>query len=97
MTNESEFRIYTSGGTANYTSLFRIFKDKSEKWKAGFYEHYAKVQNNAELHTEKRIPISENNTEFVFHNLSGSHILYLPSLKDQNQLMGLINLITTHK
>ncbi|MFI0431221.1 hypothetical protein [Mariniflexile sp. HMF6888] len=56
-----------------------MFKDKSEKWKAEFYEYYAKV-GLTELRTEKRILKSENEMEFVFQNFIRSHIIYLPSL-----------------
>ena len=76
----TEIRIYQGGGITNYSSLFRMFKDKSEKWTAEFYEHYAKVDGIAELWTEKRILKSENDMEFVFQNLIRSHILDLPSL-----------------
>ena len=76
----TEIRIYQGGGITNYSSLFRMFKDKSEKWTAEFYEHYAKVDGIAELRTEKQILKSENDMEFVFQNLIRSHILDLPSL-----------------
>jgi hypothetical protein len=54
LTYETEVRIYQGGGITNYSSLFRMFKDKSEKWTAEFYEHYAKVNGQAELRTEKQ-------------------------------------------
>lgn len=78
----TEVRIYQGGGITNYSSLFRMFKNKSEKWTAEFYEHYAKVDGIAELRTEKRIMKSENDMEFVFQNLIRSHILDLPSLSE---------------
>lgn len=79
LTYDYEVRIYQDGGITNYSSLFRMFKDKSEKWTAEFYEHYVKV-GLTELRTEKRILKSENEMEFVFQNFIRSHIIYLPSL-----------------
>ena len=37
LTYKTEVRIYQGGGTTNYSSLFRMFKDESEKWTAEFY------------------------------------------------------------
>lgn len=82
LTYEAEVRIYQGGGITNYSSLFRMFKDKSEKWTAEFYEHYAKVNGQAELRTEKRTLKSENDMKFVFQNFIRSHILDLPSLSE---------------
>ena len=80
--NDTEIRIYQGGGITNYSSLFRMFKDQSEKWTAEFYEHYAKVNGQTELQAKKQILESENNMEFVFKNLIRSHILDLPSLNE---------------
>ena len=48
---ETEVRIYKDVGITNYTSVFRMFKDESEKWTAEFYEHYAKVDEQTKLRT----------------------------------------------
>jgi hypothetical protein len=82
LTYETEIRIYHGGGITNHSSLFRMFKDKSEIWSAEFYEHYAKVDGQAELRTEKRILNSKNEMQFVFLNLIRSYILDLPDQKD---------------
>lgn len=82
LTYQTEVRIYQGGGITNYSSLFRMFKDKSEKWTAEFYEHYAKVDGQAELRTEKKTLKSENDMEFVFQNFIRSHILDLPNLSE---------------
>lgn len=82
LTYETEIRVYQGGGITNYSSLFRMFKDRSEKWTAEFYEHYAKVDGQVELRTEKRTLDSENDIEFIFQNLIRSHILDLPSLSE---------------
>ena len=82
LTYETEVRIYQGGGITNYSSLFRMFKDKSDKWTAEFYEHYGKVENQAELRTEKRTLRANNDMEFVFQNLIRSHILELPNLSE---------------
>jgi hypothetical protein len=82
LTYETEVRIYQGGGITNYSSLFRMFKDKSEKWKAEFYEHYAKVDGQVELRIEKQTLTSEKDMEFIFQNFVRSHILDLPSLSE---------------
>lgn len=82
LTNETEIRIYQGGGITNYSSLFRMFKDKSEKWTAEFYEHYATISGQAELRTEKQTLTSEKDMEFIFQNFVRSHILDLPSLSE---------------
>ena len=82
LTYETEVRIYQGGGITNYSSLFRMFKDKSEKWTAEFYEHYGKVNGKTELRTEKQTLKSENDMEFIFQNFVRSHILDLPSLNE---------------
>ena len=82
LTYDTEVRIYQGGGITNYSSLFRMFKDKSEKWKAEFYEHYSKVDGQVELRTEKRNLKSENDMEFVFQNFVRSHIFDLPSFSE---------------
>ena len=82
LTYDTEVRIYQGGGITNYSSLFRMFKDKSEKWRAEFYEYYGKVNGQTELRTQKKIPKSENDMEFVFQNFVRSHIFDLPSLSE---------------
>ncbi|MGS2727988.1 hypothetical protein ACU8DI_15385, partial [Psychroserpens sp. BH13MA-6] len=82
LTYETEIRIYQGGGITNYSSLFRMFKDESEKWTAEFYEHYAKVDEQAELRTEKQTLKSENDMEVVFQNFIQSHILDLPNMSE---------------
>ena len=79
---ETEVRIYQGGGITNYSSLFRMFKDKSNKWKAEFYEHYAKVNGQAKLKTKKHKLKSKDDMEFVFYNFVRSHILDLPDMRE---------------
>ncbi|MFD2561725.1 hypothetical protein [Aquimarina rubra] len=81
LTYETEVRIYQGGGITNYSSLFRMFKDKSDKWTAEFYEHYAKVDGAAELRTEKQMLKSKSDLEFVFQNFVRSHILDLSDMR----------------
>uniref|UniRef100_UPI00404A133E hypothetical protein n=1 Tax=Flavobacterium sp. TaxID=239 RepID=UPI00404A133E len=78
----TEIRIYQGGGITNYSSVFRMFIDKSKKWTAEFYEHYAKVNGQMPLRTEKQTLKSENDMEFIFQNFVRSHILDLPSLSE---------------
>lgn len=77
-----EIRIYQGGGITNYSSLFRMYKDKTRKWTAEFYDHYARVDGTTELTTKKRMLKSESDMEFVFQNFVRSHILDLPSLNE---------------
>ncbi len=82
LTYETEVRIYQGGGITNYSSLFRMFKDKSKKWTAEFYELYANVDVLTESRTEKRNLNSENDMEFIFQNFVRSYIFDLPSLSE---------------
>ena len=82
LTYDTEVRIYQGGGITNYSSLFRMFKNESQKWTAEFYEHYAKVDGQAGLRTDKRALKSENDMEYVFQNFVRSHILDLLSLSE---------------
>jgi hypothetical protein len=82
LTHETEVRIYQGGGITNYSSLFRMFKDKSAKWTTEFYEHFARVDGKTELRTEKQTLKSNNDPEFVFKNLVRSYILELPGLSE---------------
>jgi len=79
LTYETEVRIYQGGGITNYSSLFRMYKDKSEKWRTEFYEHYAKVDGVAELKTKKRELSTKNNLDSIYSSLIRSYILELPS------------------
>lgn len=79
---EAEVRIYQGVGITNYSSLFRMFKDKSEQWTAEFYEHYAKVDGQTELQIQKQTFKSKNDMEFVFQNFVRSHIFDLPNLTE---------------
>ena len=79
---KSEIRIYQGGGTTNYSSLFRMLKNDSEKWEVQFYEHFAKVGEETQLRTKKHALKSENNLEFIFQSLVRSHILVLPGLSE---------------
>ncbi len=82
LTYETEVRIYQGDGITNYSSLFRMFKDKSKKWTAEFHEHYARVNGQVEMRTEKQTLKSKGDLEFVFQNFLRSHILNLPSLSE---------------
>jgi len=79
---DSEIRIYAGGGITNYSSLFRMFKDESKKWTAEFYQHYAKVQGQAELRTEKRTLKSENDMEFVWNSILRTNVEFLPNMSE---------------
>jgi len=82
LTLDSEIRIYAGGGITNYSSLFRMYKDKSDKWTAEFYQHYAKVSGQAELRTKKQTLKSENDMEFVWNSILRTNIQYLPYMSE---------------
>jgi ABC-type Fe3+/spermidine/putrescine transport system ATPase subunit len=79
---ESEIRIYAGGGITNYSSLFRMYKDKTNKWTAEFYEHYAKVDGQTELRTERRTVESKNDMEFVWNGMLRTNIESLPNMSE---------------
>ena len=79
LTYETEVRIYQGGGITNYSSLFRMFKNKSEKWTTEFYEHYAKVDGQAKLRIEKQVLTAKNNMDSIYRSLVRSYILELPN------------------
>jgi len=79
LTFGTEVRIYQGGGTTNYSSLYRMFKDESKKWNIEFYEHYAKVKGKSKLHTEKQVLKAKNNMDSIYRSLVRSYILDLPS------------------
>ena len=82
LTLNFEIRIYAGGGITNYSSLFRMYKDKSNKWTAKFYQHYAKVSGQAELRTEKQTLKSENDMEFVWNSILRTNVQYLPNMSE---------------
>ncbi|NRA91890.1 MAG: hypothetical protein HRU26_04255 [Psychroserpens sp.] len=77
--NKIEIRIYKDRGTANYTSLLRMFKKDSNDWLIEFYEHFETAYKQSELVTRKTILKSLNDMECVYLNLLRSHILNLPN------------------
>ena len=79
LTHNTELRIYQGGGTTNYSSLFRMFKDDSKTWTIEFYEHYAKVRGVAKLETKRRELTYKNNLDSIYRSLVRSYILELPS------------------
>ena len=82
LNHEIEIRIYQIGGITNYNSLFRMFKDNSEKWTAKFYEHYSKVDKQSKIRILEKSVKSEHDMDFVYQNLLRSHILELSNLDD---------------
>ncbi|MDO6814056.1 hypothetical protein [Tenacibaculum soleae] len=91
LTYKTEIRIYQGGGITNYSSLLRMFKNKSNQWTTEFYEHYAKVNQGTELKIEKRILKPKNDTEFIYQNLVRSYILDLPSQEKIEWKLGVRN------
>jgi len=77
---DSEIRIYAGGGITNYSSLFRMYKNKSDKWAAEFYQHYAKVAGQAKLRIEKKVLKSENDMDFVWNNILRTNVESLPNM-----------------
>ncbi|WP_268225517.1 hypothetical protein [Sinomicrobium oceani] len=79
---DSEIRIYAGGGITNYSSLFRMYKDKSDEWKAEFYEHYAQINSQTKLRTEKQTLKSENDMEFVWNSILRTNVQHLPNMSE---------------
>ncbi|MFK7748757.1 MAG: hypothetical protein AB8B65_10220 [Kordia sp.] len=79
LTYPTEIRMYKGGGITNYTSAFRMYKTKKEKWKAEFFEHFNEVTDQAELKTTRKKLTATDDMEFVYRNLLRSYILELPS------------------
>ena len=79
LNNPTEVRIYEGGGITNYTSLFRMYKNKSDNWTAEFYEHWSSVEGVMEMKTQKTLLASKNEMEYVYLNLFRSYIFDLPS------------------
>jgi len=79
---DSEIRIYTGSGITNYSSLFRMYKDKSDKWTTEFYQHYAKVSGQAELWTEKQTLKSKNDMEYVWNSILRTNVQFLPNMSE---------------
>lgn len=82
LTNKTEIRIYQGGGISNYSSLFRMYQIKRNKWIVEFYEHFSKVNSRTELHIKKRELKSRSDMEFVYLNLIRSNILNLPNQQE---------------
>lgn len=82
LTLDSEIRIYAGGGITNYSSLFRMYKNKSKKWTAEFYEHYAQVDGQSELRSKKRTVESKNDMEFVWNSILRTNIESLPNMSE---------------
>jgi hypothetical protein len=79
LTYTTEVRIYKTVDTTNYSSLYRMYKDESKKWKIEFYKHYTKVRGKSKLQTERQILTAENNTDSIYRSLVRSYILELPN------------------
>src|SRR5690554_6599371 len=75
----TEIRIYAGGGITNYTSLFRMYKNESEKWTAEFHEHWSYVDGAMDMKTQKTSLTSKSEMEYVYLNLIRSYIFELPS------------------
>ena len=79
LTYKTEIRIYQIGELCEYSSLYRMYIDKSGIWKIEFYEdHENKSENNK---IKKQFLIPNNNAKLIFTQLLKNHILDLPSEK----------------
>jgi len=82
LTYPTEVRIYQHTNTTNFTSLFRMFRDKSKKWTVEFYRHYAQVHEVAELKVEKEKLTPKNNLDSIYTSLVRSYIMDLPNQRE---------------
>lgn len=82
LTNNKEIRIYRTSGMNNHMGIFRMYQDSTEKWKAEFIDHYAKVPNQAELKIEKRKLKSKSKMDLVWLEIQKTNIQDLPNMTD---------------
>ncbi|SDS21893.1 hypothetical protein SAMN05192545_0992 [Maribacter dokdonensis] len=84
LNNKKEIRIYRTSGMTNYTGVFRMYQDSTEKWRAELINHYAKVSNQAELKIEKRKLKSKSKMDLVWLEIQKTNIQDLPNMADIN-------------
>ncbi len=80
LNSKKEIRIYRTLGMTNYTGIFRMYQDSSEKWRAELIDHYAKVPNQAELKIEKRKLKSKSKMDLVWLGIQKTNIQDLPNM-----------------
>ena len=82
LNNKKEIRIYRTSGMTNYTGIFRMYQDSTEKWRAELIDHYAKVPNQVELKIEKRKLKSKSKMDLVWLEIQKTNIQNLPNMAD---------------
>jgi len=79
---KKEIRIYRTSGMTNYTGIFRMYQDSTEKWRAELIDHYSKVTNQAELKIEKRKLKSKSKMDLVWLKIQKTNIQDLPNMAE---------------
>ena len=82
LNNEKEIRIYRTSGMTNYTGIFRMYQDSTEKWRVELIEHYAKVPNQAELKIEKRKLKFKSKMDLIWLEIQKTNVQDLPNMTD---------------
>lgn len=80
LTNGKEIRIYKGFGISNYTGIFRMYQDSTERWTAELIEHYAKVPNRAKLKIKKKKLKPGREMDLVWFDLIKTNIQDLPNM-----------------
>ncbi|RKR06437.1 hypothetical protein CLV91_3397 [Maribacter vaceletii] len=82
LTYKKEIRIYRTSGMTNYTGIFRMYQDSTEKWRAELIDHFAKVPKQAELKIEKKRLKSKIKMDLVWLLIQKTNIKDLPDMKE---------------
>ena len=82
LTYDREIRIYRGFGATNYTSIFRLYQNRTTEWRAEFYEHNSKIEGVTNLKTEKWVLKAKGNPEKIWLNFLRSHADVLPTQSD---------------
>ena len=84
LNHNKEIRVYRTVGMTNYTGIFRMYQDSSEKWRVELIDYHAKVPNQVELKIENRKLKSKSEMDLVWLEIQKTNIQDLPNMADIN-------------
>ncbi len=82
ISQEEEIRIYKGFGITNFTSIFRMYKDNSDKWNIEHFEHFAGVKKRSKPEIKKQKLTSKDKPELVWLNILRTNIQFLPEMSE---------------
>ncbi len=82
ISHEEEIRIYKGFGITNFTSIFRMYKDNSDKWNIEHFEHFAGVKKRSKPEIKKQKLTSKDKPELVWLNILRTNIQFLPEMSE---------------